>query len=76
MALGRFAGVAQALGNRNYGLYVAGNSVSLIGTWIQPLAGEPLITDKRRMMCDLCSSDYTLAIVILFLNSVVSNFPE
>ena len=30
-----FSGIAVALGNRNYGIWVAGNSISLIGTWIQ-----------------------------------------
>ena len=34
----RFAGIARALGNRNYGFYAAGNSVSLIGTWVQRIA--------------------------------------
>jgi len=32
---GRFGGIARTLGHRNFGTYVAGNSVSLTGTWMQ-----------------------------------------
>ena len=34
----RFAGIVRALRNPNYGVYVAGNSVSLVGTWMQRIA--------------------------------------
>jgi MFS family permease len=35
---GGLAGVRAALGQRNYAVYVAGNAVSLIGTWMQRIA--------------------------------------
>ena len=38
MPLARFEGIVRALKNPNYGTYAAGNSVSLIGTWIQRIA--------------------------------------
>ncbi len=37
-ALAGFARIARALQNPNYGIYTAGNSVSLIGTWMQRVA--------------------------------------
>ncbi len=33
-----FANILRALGNPNYGIYTAGSSVSLIGTWMQRVA--------------------------------------
>jgi len=35
---GGLAGVRAALGHRNYAVYVAGNAVSLVGTWMQRIA--------------------------------------
>ena len=37
-ALAGFARITRALQNPNYGIYTAGNSVSLIGTWMQRVA--------------------------------------
>ena len=36
--ISRSGGIARALSNRNYRIYTAGNSVSLVGTWIQRVA--------------------------------------
>jgi hypothetical protein len=30
-----FRAISRALAHRNFGIYIAGNSVSLIGTWMQ-----------------------------------------
>ncbi len=38
MVFDRFSGIARALKHPNYGVYVAGNSVSLVGTWMQRIA--------------------------------------
>ena len=36
--ISRSGGIGRALGNRNYRIWTAGNSVSLVGTWIQRVA--------------------------------------
>lgn len=38
MALPRFAALRSAFSNRNYAIYMSGNSISLIGFWMQRLA--------------------------------------
>ncbi len=42
-AVGRWAGVSRALGRRNYRLFVAGQLVSLMGTWTQSVAQAWLV---------------------------------
>ncbi len=38
MSAGRFAALRSAFSNRNYAIYMSGNSISLIGFWMQRLA--------------------------------------
>lgn len=38
MSAGRFAALRSAFSNRNYAIYMGGNSISLIGFWMQRLA--------------------------------------
>lgn len=38
MAVGKFASLRSAFSNRNYAIYMSGNSISLIGFWMQRLA--------------------------------------
>jgi len=38
MAVGKFASLRSAFSNRNYAIYMGGNSISLIGFWMQRLA--------------------------------------
>jgi len=38
MAAGKFASLRSAFSNRNYAIYMSGNSISLIGFWMQRLA--------------------------------------
>ena len=38
MTTGRFSSLRSALSNRNFAIYISGNSISLIGYWMQRLA--------------------------------------
>jgi hypothetical protein len=38
MAAGKFSALRSAFSNRNYAIYMCGNSISLIGFWMQRLA--------------------------------------
>src|SRR5690606_4767657 len=45
LAASRFAALRSAFSNRNYAIYISGNSVSLIGFWMQRIAVSWLTWD-------------------------------
>ena len=76
MKLAQFGAIRRTLGHRDYGLYSAGNSVSLVGNWIQRVAVGWLaweLTSSGAWLGLLAMADLSPALILGPLGGAVAD---
>lgn len=68
--MGRISGLGRALAHRNYRLFIAGQSISLIGTWMQQLGLAWLVYDLTKSPLLLGVVSFSAQIPAFFLAPV------